>query len=145
MGIVRGCVFFMDLATTEMYAYLHTLALHADLPMSRGVALPMATTLLGSIVLAAGPQRGGHLKCGLQGGASTDVLDTAKCTSQVCFMTGRNWGDTLIESHPTSGEPVAALAESWSASPDAKVWTFKIRKGVQIGRASCRERVCQYV
>src|SRR3546814_20625322 len=60
-----------------------------------GVALPMATTLLGSSVLAAGPQRGGHLKCGLQGGASTDVLDPAKCTSPVCFMTGRNWGDTL--------------------------------------------------
>src|SRR3546814_2640313 len=91
----------------------------------------MSPALLGSRVLGACPQRGGHLKCGLQGGASTDVLDPAKCTSQVCFMTGRNWGDTLIESHPTSGEPVAALAESWSASPDAKVWTFKIRKGVQ--------------
>src|SRR3546814_18112845 len=62
-----------------------------------GVALPMATTLLGSSVLAAGPQRGGHLKCGLQGGASTDVLDPAKCTSQVCFLTGRNWGDTLLD------------------------------------------------
>ena len=96
-----------------------------------GLTLPAATTLLSSGLLAAGPQKGGHLKCGLQGGASTDVLDPAKCTSQVCFMTGRNWGDTLIESHPTSGEPVPALAESWSASPDAKVWTFKIRKGVQ--------------
>src|SRR3546814_19763697 len=84
-----------------------------------GVALPMATTLLGSSVLAAGPQRGGHLKCGLQGGASTDVLDHAKCTSQVCFMPGRNWGDTLIESHPTRSEPVAA----------------------PLGSTSCRERV----
>src|SRR3546814_14357672 len=37
-----------------------------------GVALPMATTLLGSSVLAAGPKRGGHLKCGLQGGARSD-------------------------------------------------------------------------
>ncbi|HEY9548156.1 MAG TPA: twin-arginine translocation signal domain-containing protein, partial [Kiloniellaceae bacterium] len=89
-----------------------------------GLTLPFATTLLSSSLLAAGPQRGGHLKVGLQGGASTDVLDPDKCTSQVCFMTGRNWGDTLIESHPTSGEPVPALAESWSASPDAKVWTF---------------------
>ncbi|HMA15251.1 MAG: ABC transporter substrate-binding protein [Bacteroidota bacterium] len=96
-----------------------------------GLALPAATTLLSASLRAQSPQRGGHLKCGLQGGASTDVLDPAKCTSQVCFMVGRNWGDTLVESHPTSGEPVPSLAESWSASPDAKVWTFKIRKGVQ--------------
>ena len=96
-----------------------------------GVTVPLASSLLSSSVLAAGPQKGGHLKCGLQGGASTDVLDPAKCTSQVCFVTGRNWGDTLVESHPTSGQPVPALAESWDASPDAKVWTFKIRKGVQ--------------
>lgn len=96
-----------------------------------GLTLPAATTLLSASLMAQTPQRGGHLKCGLQGGASTDVLDPAKCTSQVCFMVGRNWGDTLVESHPTTGEPVPALAESWSASPDAKVWTFKIRKGVQ--------------
>src|SRR3546814_781145 len=105
---------------------------------ARGFAWPMETTRCRSSGLAAGAQRGGHLKCGIQGGASTDVLDPAKCTAQVCFMTGRNWGDTLIESHPTSGEPVAALAESWSASPDAKVWTFMIRKGVQLDRKSTR-------
>src|SRR3546814_16367890 len=91
----------------------------------------MSPALLGSRVLGACPQRGGHLKCGLQGGASTDVLDPAKCTSPVCFMTGRKWGDTLTESHPTSGEQVAALAESWRASPEATVMTFKIRKGAQ--------------
>ncbi|MGF1627874.1 MAG: ABC transporter substrate-binding protein [Kiloniellaceae bacterium] len=95
-----------------------------------GLTLPVATKLLTSSVLAA-PQKGGNLKCGLEGGASTDVLDPAKCTSQVCFMTGRNWGDTLIESHPSTGEPLPSLAESWEASPDAKIWTFRIRKGVQ--------------
>jgi peptide/nickel transport system substrate-binding protein len=96
-----------------------------------GLTAPLAAQLMTSSAFAAGPQRGGHLKVGLEGGASTDVLDPAKCTSQVCFMVGRNWGDTLVESHPSSGEPLAALAESWSASADAKVWTFKIRKGVQ--------------
>ena len=95
-----------------------------------GVAAPFAGSLLSSSVLAAGPQKGGHLKCGLEGGASTDVLDPAKFTSQFCFMVGRNYGDTLVESHPTSGEPVPALAESWEPSPDAKTWTFKIRTGV---------------
>ncbi|MGF1592741.1 MAG: ABC transporter substrate-binding protein [Kiloniellaceae bacterium] len=96
-----------------------------------GLTLPAATTLLSSSLLAAEPRRGGHFKAGLEGGASTDVLDPAKYTSQVCFMTGRCWGDTLIESHPTSGQPLPGLAESWEASPDAKVWTFKIRKGIQ--------------
>ncbi|WP_193368716.1 ABC transporter substrate-binding protein [Pelagibius marinus] len=96
-----------------------------------GLTAPLAASLLSSSVKAAGPQRGGHLKCGLEGGASTDVLDPAKFTSQFCFMVGRNYGDTLIETHPTTGEALPSLAESWEASPDAKVWTFKIRKGVQ--------------
>jgi peptide/nickel transport system substrate-binding protein len=96
-----------------------------------GATAAMANTILSASVLAQGPQRGGTLKLGLQGGAATDVLDPAKYAVQVSFATGRNWGDTLIESHPTTGQPLPSLAESWTASDDAKVWTFKIRSGVQ--------------
>ncbi|ESR26957.1 ABC transporter substrate-binding protein [Lutibaculum baratangense] len=96
-----------------------------------GLTVSAAGTLLSTSVRAQAPRKGGHLKLGLQGGAATDVLDPAKCTSQVCFVTGRNWGDTLVESDPESGLPIPALAESWEPSPDAKTWTFTIRQGVQ--------------
>lgn len=76
------------------------------------------------------PMSGGHLRLALGGGASTDTLDPAKSLSQVCLVTHRNWGDTLVETDPATGVAVSSLAESWSSSPDAKVWTFVVRKGV---------------
>ena len=77
------------------------------------------------------PVKGGHLRLGLGGGATTDTLDPAKSLSQVCLVTHRNWGDTLVETDPATGAAVPSLAESWSSSPDAKVWTFVLRKGVE--------------
>ncbi len=53
-----------------------------------------------------------------------------RCRSS-CSCVGRNWGDMLVESHPTTGAPVPALAESWEPSADAATWTFTIRKGVK--------------
>ncbi len=76
------------------------------------------------------PQRGGHLKLGLNGGASADTLDPALASAAVAFVIARTWGDPLVESHPETGEAMPWLAESWSPSADAKVWTFKIRQGV---------------
>ena len=76
------------------------------------------------------PQRGGHLKLGLSGGASADTLDPALASATVAFVIAHTWGDTLVESHPETGEAMPSLAESWSPSADAKVWTFKIRQGV---------------
>ncbi|MCO6184696.1 ABC transporter substrate-binding protein [Rhizobium sp. L1K21] len=99
--------------------------------LAAGVSLSVASQLYATSAAAQEPKKGGHLKLGLEGGSATDSLDPAKSLSQVVFCMLRNWGDLLVESHPTTGLPVPALAESWEASDDAAVWTFKIRSGVQ--------------
>ena len=96
-----------------------------------GALAATATTFAPGRASAQEPKRGGHLKLGLKGGAATDTLDPAGYSAGVAFVTGRCWGDTLVESHPDTGVAVPALAESWEASADAATWTFKIRKDVQ--------------
>lgn len=95
-----------------------------------GVSAAAANSLLSQAALAAGPVRGGTLKIGLQGGASTDTPDPATYASSVGFCVGRSWGEELVRVN-AKGALEPRLATEWSSSPDAKVWTFKIRKGVQ--------------
>jgi peptide/nickel transport system substrate-binding protein len=95
-----------------------------------GVSATFANSLLSSAALAQGPQKGGTLKAGMQGGESTNSLDPASWQSQVPYKFGRQWGEQLVQMSP-EGEVKPALAEEWGASDDAKVWTFKIRKGVE--------------
>lgn len=77
------------------------------------------------------PQRGGHLKVGLEGGSSTDSLDPATYSSTVSFVVGRTWGDTLVETDPVKGTALPSLATQWTPSADAAQWTFKIRDDVK--------------
>jgi peptide/nickel transport system substrate-binding protein len=94
-----------------------------------GVSAAAANTLLASAVRAAGPQMGGTIKVGIQGGASTDSLDPALSTNSTSLQVERLWAEPLLELGADGGlEP--RLAEEYSASPDAQVWTFKIRSGV---------------
>ena len=95
-----------------------------------GVTATFANSLLSSAARAEGPVKGGILKAGMQGGAATDSLDPATWASQVPYFFGRQWGEQLVQMTP-EGTVAPALAEEWGASDDAKVWTFKIRKGVQ--------------
>ncbi|ULJ75766.1 ABC transporter substrate-binding protein [Rhizobium gallicum] len=76
-------------------------------------------------------KRGGHLKLGLKGGATSDALDPATYSASVLFVIGRLWGDTLVESDPKTGAPLPSLATSWTPSADASIWTFKIRNDVR--------------
>ena len=94
-----------------------------------GVAAPMATLVLADAARAEGPVKGGALKAGLVGGESTDGLDPAVINNQVKGAFARCWGEKLLDVAP-DGTLVPFLATEYGASADAKVWTFKIRKGV---------------
>ena len=95
-----------------------------------GFALSTSGLLLPHSAMAATPKRGGNLKLGIKGGAATDILDPASAAGSVPFLCNHVWGDKIVESDPETGAPLPGLAESWEASADASVWTFKIRKGV---------------
>ena len=94
-----------------------------------GVSAAFANTLLSSAVQAAGPQKGGTLRIGLQGGATTDSMDPALAANQVPLMVGRMWGEPLVELTDDGGIE-GKVAESFEGSPDAKTWRFKIRSGI---------------
>ncbi|HVW56906.1 MAG TPA: ABC transporter substrate-binding protein [Rhizobiaceae bacterium] len=93
-------------------------------------AVSVGAGTLASPARADTPVRGGDLRLGLDGGATADTLDPALASASVAFVVACSWGDTLVESDPKTGEALPSLAESWSPSADAKMWTFKIRKGV---------------
>ncbi|RWA58821.1 MAG: ABC transporter substrate-binding protein [Mesorhizobium sp.] len=93
-----------------------------------GVSATFASALLTSAARAQGPVRGGILKFGLTGGASTDTLDPATF-STLSASFGSCWGETLVALAPGGLEN--RLAEEISSSKDAKTWTMKIRKGVE--------------
>ena len=89
-----------------------------------GSALPFKAAF------AATPVKGGTLKMGLGGGESTDSLDPAQALAQVAFHVTRCFGETLFDVNP-DGTLDMRLAVAISSSPDAKVWSFKIREGVK--------------
>ena len=94
-----------------------------------GLTAAAANTFLAQAVRAEGPKKGGTLKMGLQGGATTDSLDPALAANQVALMVNRLWGESLVELSDDGGI-VGKVAESYESSSDATRWTFKIRKDI---------------
>lgn len=69
------------------------------------------------------------MRAGMVGGETTNSLDPATWQSQVPYTFGRCWGEQMLEVSP-DGQIEPRLADEWEATPDAKTWTFRIRKGV---------------
>ena len=80
-------------------------------------------------VLAASPQ--GVLKEGIHWGLSADWLDPATAThSTSAFLILYLIHDALIKAMPDETYS-PSLAESWTVSPDSKLYEFKLRQGVK--------------
>jgi len=95
-----------------------------------GVSATFANSLLASAARAEGPVKGGIMKAGLVGGESTNSLDPALFMTQVPFAFGKQWGEMILEIAPDGGIE-HRIAEEIGSSDDAKVWTLKIRDGVE--------------
>ena len=94
-----------------------------------GVSAVLAPTLLKRKAHAATPKKGGRFKIGITGGSTTDSMDPGTLTSNMNQNVNWQIRNCLVEiDHKFNAIP--ELAESWGATPDAKVWTFKLRKGI---------------
>jgi len=96
--------------------------------MSTAIAAGMtasAATGLWSSSAKAAPSRGGHFRLGSHDGNTGDTHDPGTYVSYSTIMLAHTFRSylTLIEPDGSLGPDVAT---EWSASPDAKEWTFKL-------------------
>ena len=95
-----------------------------------GLAAAVSPALLSGTAQASVPKKGGRLTMGCTGGSTTDSMDTGTLTSNM--NQNLNWQirNNLVEIDHNF-KPIPELAESWDSTPDAKVWSFKLRKGIE--------------
>jgi len=96
--------------------------------MQSGAALSLLAA--SGLPAMAAPKRGGKLRLGLNGANTSDSWDGR--TQSDAFMINISQGAVFncLTEVMADGELAGELAESWSATADAKTWTFKLRKGV---------------
>ncbi|MEL7116154.1 MAG: ABC transporter substrate-binding protein [Pseudomonadota bacterium] len=76
------------------------------------------------------PKRGGTLRLGIAGANTSDSWDGRTHSDSYMIMMAHGCVFDCLTEVNAAGELVGELAESWEASPDAKVWTFNLRRGV---------------
>lgn len=96
-----------------------------------GIAAAISPVLLGGKSYAASPKKGGRLTIGASGCSTSDTMDPAIIDTFFLQLLQQGQIRNALVEIDHKGEAIPELAESWEATPDAKVWTFKIRKGVE--------------
>ncbi len=102
--------------------------------------MAQATALGGTLALstamtarpaAAAPQRGGTLRVGCSGANTSDSMDGGTQSDIYMQFLGHGMVFDCLTEVKADGTLAGELAESWTASDDAKVWTFNLKKGVE--------------
>ena len=95
-----------------------------------GVTAAISPALLSTPARAATPKKGGRFRIGVNDFTTASSLNPELCEHQFQLLLNWQIRNCLVEVGP-GGKLVPELAESWDSSPDAKKWTFKLRKGVE--------------
>ena len=97
--------------------------------VAAGVTVAGASSMWSSKVQAATPKRGGTMRVGMHDGNTSDSLDPGTTESVYMIQLNHASRSYLTEITETNGLG-PDMADSWSASTDAKVWRFELAKGV---------------
>jgi len=94
-------------------------------------AAAMIPSILSATPANAAPKKGGRLRIGCGGSSLTDVLDPALIYDIMAPVVSYGLIRDCLVGIDENSRLVPELAESWEAEPDAKVWKFNLRKGVE--------------
>ncbi len=92
-----------------------------------GVTATAASSVWSSEVAAATPKKGGKFRVGLHDGNTSDSHDPGTYQSVGMIQHAHAFRSYLTEITAENGLG-ADMADSWSASADARVWTFELNK-----------------
>ena len=108
-----------------------TILNNSGLNRRRFLQTTAATAMAASLPLTAvrAASGSGHLRVGKAHGQTTDTLNPGTWENGFTIALGHAVFGRLTEVGP-DGSLQPELAESWEASADASVWTFKVRGGV---------------
>ena len=95
-----------------------------------GMVAAIPSAILSEQAFADQPKKGGVFTIGIGHGSTTDSLDPGTYENDFITATGFARYSFLTEIDNT-GNLIGELAESWDVTPDAKTWTFMLRKGVE--------------
>jgi peptide/nickel transport system substrate-binding protein len=103
-----------------------------NLGMTAAAAYALAGPVLGEGIArkaqAATPKMGGNMRISM---AMKEITDPATYDWSEKGNVARQIIEPMVSIDAETSLATPKLAESWSASPDLKTWTFKLRKGVK--------------